>query len=556
MPVDLSPLTIGSSLGIAFGLVLLVKGMAGQRRAARIGDMGSSTISSIAVGEVRISGVVEPAELTLTSPLQSRTCVYYRAKVSESQGRSERTILDEERAVGFRVRDASGDVRVFPRDAHFLVPDAFKEGTGVMGDEPPGLHIRTGGAFQAGFVDREVQIAELLTVHTSSDAPGTDGGSLGGLSTLGFAPGGRRDYEEARIEPGDIVTIVGMALPFDQLPDPSGADSAAGGLDATGGIGDPEIAADLAAARAAGTLETDPAEAWGNAAIPGFGIGRPVRPVELDPGVTPLPLATSDEAELAERTFEIEPDTLILAAAPEAGLLVSLGTPGGSHRPRGDPVPGRIARGDPGHRLCCDPGERAERRGHLLMPFAVAAWFAVLVVIVIAGFVVVSTYNDVVALIQRIDKAWANVDVALKQRHDELPNLVAAVRDVMAFEEAVLEEVSRLRNAYDPDRSVPEQGALSAETSQAVRSLFAVVENYPVLRSADNVIKVQAEIERLEEVIADRRELYNDQVYRYNTRIAQLPAVLLASLFGWTRRDFFAAADDDRARPDVSLRTA
>jgi hypothetical protein len=330
MPVDLSPLTIGSSLGIAFGLALLVKGMAGQRRAARIGDIASSTISSIAVGEVRISGIVEPAELTLTSPLQSRTCVYYRAKVSESQGRSERTILEEERAVGFRVRDASGDVRVFPRDAHFLVPDAFKEGTGVMGDEPPGLHIRTGGAFQAGFIDREVQIAELLTVHTSANTPGTDGGSLSGLSTLGFAPGGRRDYEEARIEPGDIVTIVGMALPFDQLPDPTGADSAAGGLDATGGIGDPEIAADMAAARAAGMLESDPAEAWGNAAIPGFGIGRPVRPVELDPAAAPLPLASSDEAERAERTFEIESETLIVAAAPEAGLLVSLGTPGAS----------------------------------------------------------------------------------------------------------------------------------------------------------------------------------------------------------------------------------
>ena len=76
MPADLTPLTIGSALGIAFGLGLLARGMAGPRRAARIGDTASSTISALAVGEVRISGVVEPAELTLTSPLQSRTCVY------------------------------------------------------------------------------------------------------------------------------------------------------------------------------------------------------------------------------------------------------------------------------------------------------------------------------------------------------------------------------------------------------------------------------------------------------------------------------------------------
>jgi hypothetical protein len=300
--------------------------MAGQRRAARIGDLASSTISAIAVGEVRISGVVEPAELTMTSPLQSRPCVYYRAKVSESQGRSERTIFDEERAVGFRVRDASGDVRVFPRGARFLVPDAFKEGTGIMGDEPPGLDIRTGGAFQSSAVDRETQIAELLTIH-ANDLGLRNGGLHGDLSGLGFNPSGRRDYHEARIEPGDVVTIVGMVLPFDQLPDPTGADSAsADGLDASGI--DPEIAADLAEARAAGMLETDPGEAWGNAAIPGFGIGRPVRTPELDPAAAALPVASEDEAEQAERTFEIAPGTLIVAAATEAGLLVSLGTPG------------------------------------------------------------------------------------------------------------------------------------------------------------------------------------------------------------------------------------
>jgi LemA protein len=188
------------------------------------------------------------------------------------------------------------------------------------------------------------------------------------------------------------------------------------------------------------------------------------------------------------------------------------------------------------------------------MPFTAAAVFAVLVVLVIVLFVIVATYNDVVALGQRIDKAWANIDVALKQRHDELPNLVAAVRDVMTFEASVLEEVTRLRNAYDSARPVPEQGVLSEETSLAVRSLLAVVESYPALRSQGNVASLQAEIERLEGVIADRRELYNDQVYRFNTRIGQVPAILLAGLFGWRARGFFAATDTDRTLPDVSLR--
>ncbi len=197
-----------------------------------------------------------------------------------------------------------------------------------MGDEPPGLHLRYGSAFGVGLVDRGLQIAELLTVHQPGDpsVPTTEG-STGGpyLSLYGS---GQREYEEARIEPGDVVTVIGKALPFDQLADPTGADSASGsGLDADGGIADPEIAADLAEARAAGLLETDPEAAWGNAAIPGFGIGRPTRAPELDPAADTLPIATAAEAEQAERVFEIDPDELIVADAPDVDLLVSLGPP-------------------------------------------------------------------------------------------------------------------------------------------------------------------------------------------------------------------------------------
>jgi LemA protein len=185
-----------------------------------------------------------------------------------------------------------------------------------------------------------------------------------------------------------------------------------------------------------------------------------------------------------------------------------------------------------------------------------AALFAAMVAVVVTGFLVLTTYNDVVALLQRIDKAWANVDVALKQRHDELPNLVNAVRDVMAYERGVLEDVTSLRAAYSPDAPVEAQAVTSEATSAAVRQLFAVVENYPELRSQQNVLDLQNEIERLEEVIADRREFYNDTVYRYNTRIAQLPALLLASTFGWRARPFFRAAPSEVTRPNTQLRPA
>lgn len=188
-----------------------------------------------------------------------------------------------------------------------------------------------------------------------------------------------------------------------------------------------------------------------------------------------------------------------------------------------------------------------------MSPTGFAALFAVLVVVMIAAFLVLSIYNAVVALRLRIDKAWANIDVALKQRHDQLPNLVEAVRGVMTWERDVLTEVAATRAAYSPTATIPRQAATSDATSAAIRSLFAVVEQYPEVKSAANVLDLQDEIERLEDIIADRRELYNDQVYRHNARIAQVPAVFLAAVFGWKARPFFEAGDAERVPPDADV---
>ena len=188
-----------------------------------------------------------------------------------------------------------------------------------------------------------------------------------------------------------------------------------------------------------------------------------------------------------------------------------------------------------------------------MTPANAAALFAVAVLGLVLLFLVVTTYNAIVALRNRIGKAWANIDVALKQRHDVLPNLVAAVRGIMDFERDVLEEVTQARAAYRASDPIPAQAATSDATTEAVRHLFAVVENYPELKSAENVTALQAEIARLEDVIADRRELYNDQVFRYNTRIQQLPANLLAAVAGWRPEPFFKAEDGERERPAVEL---
>jgi hypothetical protein len=312
--------------GVVAGLWLLVRGMQGYRTAARIGDTGTSRIATLAAGEVRVSGQIESAEVMLVSPLQSAPCVYFRSAIeSDDNDPVDADEVVEERAVGFRVVDESGDVRVFPRGARWDAPVLFDDRTGSFGEEPAGLSMRSGSAVAPAEIDREAAIAALLTVRPVS---GTDFDDVAGGALLGGFSGGtrrRRRYREARLAPGDAVTVIGRAMPFSDLADPAEADEASGSGVAAD---DPEVAADLAEARAAGLLADDPEGAWGNAAIPGFGIGRPVRPPELDPEADVLPMGSAADAARIERRFSIAPQTLVLASAPDVPLLIAHGSPG------------------------------------------------------------------------------------------------------------------------------------------------------------------------------------------------------------------------------------
>ena len=251
------------------GLTLLGRGMAGYRRAAMISDVSSSRIASLAVGEVRVSGVVEAAELSLVSPLQSASCVYYRGRITETRNRDRHTLFNEERAVGFRVRDTTGTVRIFPRGARWDVPWRLDEHDGALANAV-GLRMRTGSAIQVGELDREVQVATLLTVHQPTDLPdeaasGGDDLSFG----IGSAARGERHYQEARLEIGDPVTVVGGARRFD----------------------------------------------------------RPARAPHLDAGARAAPIV-AETAERASRAFDIPPDELVLATSQDEVLLIAQGAPG------------------------------------------------------------------------------------------------------------------------------------------------------------------------------------------------------------------------------------
>ena len=310
-----------AAAAVVGGLGALVRGFGEFRAAARIGDTSGSRVSSIAVGEVRLSGTVEAAEVTLISPLQSAPCVYYRAHIRQTDRKSDFEVFSEERAVGFRIRDETGSLRVFPREARWDVPNRFDASTGMLGDQPPGLQYRLGPAIAPGPLEREAQIAALLTVHQPSSNEGL------GVTGYGMSMGeGHRRYVEARLEPGEIITVIGQVLPFDQIEDPAYA-SIGGASNAALALDDPEIALDLAEARAAGVLATDPAAAWGNAAIPGFGIGRPTEAPTLDPRATRPVLAPESEAAKNRALFEIPPEELVLASTPDMPLLIAFGTP-------------------------------------------------------------------------------------------------------------------------------------------------------------------------------------------------------------------------------------
>jgi hypothetical protein len=173
--------------GVVAGLVLLARGFSSFGRATLIADTTVSRISSLAVGEVAVSGTIEAAEVTLIAPITSEPCVYYRARIDRRSGDSEGSSFNEERAVGFTIRDAGGAIRVFPRGARFDIPDDLDARTGTFGETPPGVRLRHGPSSVATDLDREAMVAQLLTVRPAARFPG--GGVAGAGRGIGAGIG-------------------------------------------------------------------------------------------------------------------------------------------------------------------------------------------------------------------------------------------------------------------------------------------------------------------------------------------------------------------------------
>ncbi len=165
-------------------------------------------------------------------------------------------------------------------------------------------------------------------------------------------------------------------------------------------------------------------------------------------------------------------------------------------------------------------------------------------------------YNELIHLRNDNDRAWANIDVLLKQRHDEVPNLVATVKGYMEHERQTLETVAQARTQSIAAASIPQKARADMLLTGALHSLFAVAEGYPNLKANESFLALQKRISELEERIADRREFFNDDVNTYNTRIAQIPQVFLARWMQLKPRQLFQVSDQDRQQVEVRLAKA
>ena len=179
------------------------------------------------------------------------------------------------------------------------------------------------------------------------------------------------------------------------------------------------------------------------------------------------------------------------------------------------------------------------------------------VVLIALVLYVIVTYNSLVSIKHHVEKAWANIDVLLKQRNDELPKLIDTCKVYMAHEASTLEKVIQARMGVDAARQMHDVSGLSKAESALTTSLgglFAVAENYPDLKADQTFLNLQHRITGLENQIADRREFYNDSVNNNNVRIQQFPDMLVASVFNFERAELLKFSADELKDIDVSER--
>jgi LemA protein len=176
-----------------------------------------------------------------------------------------------------------------------------------------------------------------------------------------------------------------------------------------------------------------------------------------------------------------------------------------------------------------------------IVAVAVVAWF-------------VGTYNRLVRLRNQLTNAWHQIEVQLKRRYDLIPNLVEVVKDYMSYEQETLAKVIEARGAALSAKGTAAQAKAENVLTESLKSLFAVVENYPELKANQNVASLQEELTGTENKISFARQYYNDSVMTYNNTIQSIPSNVIASVFDFRPSEYFEAGEEARAVPKADLR--
>ncbi|PIP12835.1 MAG: hypothetical protein COX48_06090 [bacterium (Candidatus Stahlbacteria) CG23_combo_of_CG06-09_8_20_14_all_34_7] len=175
-------------------------------------------------------------------------------------------------------------------------------------------------------------------------------------------------------------------------------------------------------------------------------------------------------------------------------------------------------------------------------------------IIVIAGFAIIAVYNSLVRERNRVKNAWSQIDVQIKRRYDLIPNLVEIVKDYMSYEQETLTRVIEARNFAMGAKGVKQQAEAENMLSGTLKSLFAVMENYPQLKANENVMKLQEELTSTENKISYSRQFYNDSVMQFNTMVETFPNSIIAGIFNFRQMEFFVIPETEKQNVKVDLR--
>lgn len=181
----------------------------------------------------------------------------------------------------------------------------------------------------------------------------------------------------------------------------------------------------------------------------------------------------------------------------------------------------------------------------------------ILAVLILIGivfiFMGVSIYNGLVSLKNQIDRSWANIEVILKQRFDEIPQLIQVVEQYAGYEQATLKKVIEARNTYNQAETTAQKVDAANSASAAFKGLLALGEAYPDLKANTNFMHLQGRVSDLENQIADRRENFNETVTNFNTRIQQIPDVFFARMLGYVQHTLFRVEVSEQVRPSLKM---